>query len=117
MGLQDGAGQWLSYVAGWREPGGTCIDWQLNHDAYPDASLSTVMRGLLLEHEAMRGSQAIVFVGLTSEFWSRVCEPAVCGDLLGTRTGAVGAVTRRLTTWVSPQGQVAAMHARAVSQP
>ena len=115
MGLQDRNGGWLSYVAGWREPGGTCIDWQLNHDGYPDTSLSTVMRGLLLEHEAARGCPAIVFVGLTSEFWGRVCEPAVCGDLLATRTGVVGAAARWLTSWVSPQGQVATLHAKATT--
>lgn len=113
MGLQDRTGAWVSYVAGWREPGGTCIDWQLNHDGYPNASLSTVMRAFLLEHEAARGSPALVFVGLTSEFWSRVCEPATCGDLVATRRGLAGSLARWLTRRLSPNGQIAGLHARA----
>lgn len=116
MGMLDGQGNWLSYLVGWREPDGTHVDWQLNHDGHKAASLGTVMRSYLVEHEAQRGSPAIVFVGLTSDFWSRVCEPAVCGDLLASRTGVVGEAARWLTTRLRPQGQVAALHARAAAQ-
>ena len=117
MGLQDGEGRWLSYVAGWRGQDGTHVDWQLNHNTFSSASISTVMRGYLLDHELERGSPAIVFVGLTSDFWSRVCDAEIRGDLVATRPGLVGSAARWLTNRLRPQGRVAHSHARAVSSP
>ena len=115
MGLQDREGAWLSYVAGWRGAGGTYIDWQLNRDQLESASISTVMRSYLLDHEIARQSPAIIFVGGTTPFWSRVCEPGVCGDLLATRAGWAGQLARRLACRISPAGQIARLHARAAS--
>ncbi len=90
MGLQDEHGEWLSYITGWRGAEGTYIDWQLNRDSHEGASISTVMRGYLLEHEAERQSPAIIFVGGTSPFWSRVCEPSICGGFAGDPQGSHG---------------------------
>lgn len=115
MGLQDAQGDWLSYVTGWRDTDGTSIEWQLNRDHHENASISTVMRSYLLEHEAERGSPAIIFVGETAPFWSRVCEPSICGDLLATREGVIGNIAQKLMCRVSPMGQVAKLHARATS--
>ena len=117
MGLRNADGTWLSYVAGWRGVDGTHIDWQLNHDTFASASLSTVMRGYLLEHEAGCGSPKVAFVGLTSDFWSRVCEAETRGDLVATRSGLVGAAARWLTNRMRPAGRVANLHARAMVAP
>ena len=112
MGLHDPAGKWVSYLTGWRTSGGTYVDWQLNSESHESASVSTVMRAYLLEHEAARGSPSIVFVGLTAPFWGRACETAVCADLIATGNGPVGWLVRALATWISPSGQVAALLGR-----
>jgi len=115
MGLQAANGDWLSYVTGWRGADGTYVEWQRNCDQYQNASISTVMRSYLLEHELGRKSPAIIFVGETAAFWSRVCEPSVCGDLFATRKGIVGHLARELICRFSPTGQVARLHAQAAS--
>lgn len=115
MGLQDAQGDWLSYITGWRGAEGTYIEWQLNRENCEGASISTVMRSYMLEHELERASPAIIFVGGTSPFWSRVCEPSVCGDLLATRNGVMGRLARKLAVRIKPSGQVAKLHARATS--
>ena len=113
VGLHDASGKWVSYLTGWRTPGGTYVDWQLNSEAHESASVSTVMRAYLLEHEAARGSPSIVFVGLTAPFWARACETAVCADLIATGNGPIGWLVRALATWISPGGQVAALLSRS----
>ncbi len=115
MGLQNAGGDWLSYITGWRGTDGTYIEWQLNCDHHANASISTVMRSYMLEHELKRQSPAIIFVGETAPFWSRICEPSVCGDLLATRKGIIGNFAKQMTCRVSPMGQVAKLHARATS--
>lgn len=115
MGLQAANGDWLSYVTGWRGADGTYVEWQRNSDQHQNASISTVMRSYLLEHELGRNSPAIIFVGETAAFWSRVCEPSVCGDLLATRKGILGHLARELICRLSPMGQVAKLHAQAAS--
>lgn len=115
MGLQNAHGEWLSYITGWRGADGTHIEWQLNYDHHENASISTVMRSYLLEHELIRQSPAIIFVGETAPFWSRICEPSVCGDLLATREGVIGNLAQMLACRISPMGQVAKLHARATS--
>ncbi len=115
VGLRHRDGGWLSYVAGWRSDEGIHVDWQLNRACHKQASLSTVMRAYLLQHEAARGTPAIVFVGLTSDFWSRACEADICGDLLATRSGRTGDLVRWLTRSFSSKGQVARLHARALT--
>ena len=115
MGLQGADGKWLSYITGWRGADATYIEWQLNLDHHENASISTVMRSYLLEHELLRQSPAIIFVGETAPFWSRICEPNVCGDLLATREGVIGDLAKMLTCRISPMGQVAKLHARAAS--
>ena len=117
MGLQGKDGEWLSYITGWRDSAGTHIDWQRSRDDYKGASLSTVMRAYLLEHEVERQSAAIHFVGGTSPFWSRVCEPSVYGDLFATRKGMFGDLAKRVICLASPSGQVAKMHAEAATWP
>jgi hypothetical protein len=115
MGLQDRSGTWLSYITGWRDADGTHIDWQRSRDDYKGASLSTVMRAYMLEHEIGIQSPAIIFVGGTSRFWSRVCEPSVYGDLFAIRKGFFGDLAKKLTCLLSPSGQLAKLHAEAAS--
>ena len=110
MGLQKANGDWVSYVAGWRIAGLTFVEWQLNDSQYDKLSISTVMRGFLLEHEAESNIDEINFVGGTSEIWSRVCEPSLCGELLATRKGLVGALTQRVTMLLRPHGELAQLY-------
>ena len=112
VGARDAHGAWLSYVAGWRLNGETQIVWQLNNALLPQASMSTVMRAHLLEHEISRGSSAIVFMGGVSPLWSRACEPTICGDLIAIRPGAFGAAARRLVKMVRPEGQISRLHSQ-----
>ena len=109
MGLHDPTGAWVSYVTGWRADGVTYVDWQLNCVENEAASVSTVMRAHLLEHEAERGSLSLVFVGMTAPFWAKACEPHVCADLVAVGRGPVGSLVLRLTKWLSPHGQVSTL--------
>ena len=110
VGVQDSRGKWLSYIAGWRKADETHVMWQLNEAKLDRFSMSTTMRSYLLEHEAERGSSALVFVGGTSTFWANACEPTTCGDLLVLSGGPMGTVARRLSGLVSPSGQISKLH-------
>ena len=107
MGVRDGAGQWLSYLSGWRQPEGTFVEWQLNHKAFEARSLSTVMRTCLIEHEAACGVPQIVFVGGTSQALGRYGAPERCFDILATQEGVRGFLARHLVTRLRPQSRIA----------
>ena len=64
-GVHDGLGRWLSMVGLRRQNGFAEIDWQMNRDALPTYSLSTVMRSYLIEHEVAQGSTRLYFEGGT----------------------------------------------------
>ncbi len=110
MGLVDGNGQWLGYLAGWRQEDTAYVEWQLNHGDHEAASLSTVMRSFFVEHEAARGAQSVLFVGGTSGTWERACEPETCFDLLATRNGLMGGMLSTLLARIRPNGQVGSLH-------
>lgn len=103
MGLQSGRGNWLSLIAGWREPSATYIDWQLNDER---VSTSTVMRSFLLEHETARHSPALVFVGGTSAIWQRACDPAIASDLVVTGNRPVARLLRGVYQRLKPDTDV-----------
>lgn len=107
MGVRDGSGRWLSYIAGWRHTDATFVEWQLNHHELASASLSTVMRTYFLEHEALAGVAEIVFVGGTSAALARYCKPDCCFDIVAMRPGLRGLVVRQLVTRLRPQSQLA----------
>lgn len=107
MGLIDRNGTWLSYLAGWRQADATYVEWQLNCADYPALSLTTVMRGYFLAHEAARGVPAVVFVGGTSAAWGRACRRELCDDLLAVRTGPMSTLLHAATAWVRPNGRIA----------
>ena len=113
MGVRGPDGRWLSYLGGWRQPGPrtptTFVELQLNDHRMQAASLSTVMRTYLIEHEAAQGVGHIVFVGGSSPALGRYCAADECLDLLVTRRGVRGRVARALATTFSPNGQVATM--------
>ena len=64
-GLRCCDGQWLSVIAGHRQPGTLVIDWQINRAGLPRYSLCTVMRSFLMEHEIAQGTQRLYFEGGT----------------------------------------------------
>ncbi len=117
MGVRDAAGRWLSYLSGWRQSEGTFVEWQLNRHDMRAASLSTVMRTYLLEHEAAGGVTQVVFVGGTSAALGRYCAPERCFDLLATPAGVRGRLTKRFMTRLHPRGQVALLMQGAASDP
>ncbi len=55
MGLKDGRGQWLGFLAGWRSSQGSFIEWQLNTAELPTSSISIALRNYWLEHEIAIG--------------------------------------------------------------
>jgi len=94
-------------VSGKRQAEGTFLEWQLNCNTYEAASLSAVMRSYFLEHEAANGVTQFVFVGGSSAVPGRYCDPDSCLDLVATRQGIQGLVTRNLVGWLRPGGRVA----------
>ncbi len=114
MGVHDASGQWLSYLSGWREGGRSFVEQQLNDPSMLAASLSTVMRTCLMEHEAATGADEIVFVGGSSDALGRYCAPDQCLDLLATQAGLRGTVATGLVTTLRPRGEVATMVREAV---
>jgi hypothetical protein len=57
VGLRTKQGEWLSIVGGWRQDGVMMLDFQVNTEAYPKESVSSVMRSYLLETEIARGTR------------------------------------------------------------
>lgn len=117
MGVRTPAGQWVSYLSGWRQKEGTFVEWQLNRHELMAASLSTVMRTYFLEHEAARGVKRVVFVGGTSDALGRYCAPDGCLDLIATRTGIRGWLGQKLMLRMRPQGHVAMLIRSAALAP
>jgi hypothetical protein len=115
MGLQDSAGNWLSFMAGWRNGGTLYVDWQLNSTDHNAVSISTVMRINCIQHEISQGTREIIFVGGTTREWSRACVPQICGDLLVVRKGIIGYLSRVLSKRLHPTGEIAGLHRRAVN--
>ena len=113
VGLQDADGNWLSFLAGWRRPDATYVEWQLNVDTLQSSSLSMATRNYWLEHEISLGTPKAVFVGETSPSWSGSCEPDICGDLLMTHTGLIGRTVQNITNHFSPDGRVVALSKQA----
>ncbi len=64
-GVRDDQGRWLSLVGMRRQNQFAEIDWQMNRNALPTYSLSTVMRSYLIEHEIAEGSTRLYFEGGT----------------------------------------------------
>ena len=87
MGIQSETGEWLSYVAGWRQHGQTSVFSQMNHGGHKGDSLSVAMRGLLLEHEVERKQEYLAFVSYTNKFFERMCQEDVRYDLLIAHKG------------------------------
>ena len=109
MGLRTPDGRWLSFLAGWRRADATYVEFQLNDHRHPAASLSTVMRTYLIEHETARGAERIVFVGGSTDALGRYCAPISCLDLLAVRKGLRGQAARMLAQTFSPGGHTATM--------
>lgn len=97
-GLRDGAGRWLSLLAGYRHGETTVLEWQMNRDGLPRHSLSTVLRSFVIESEIARGTRVLRFKGGTPHTISHWLEPAITTDLIVLRHGTRGETLR----WLSP---------------
>ena len=116
MGVRDGSGRWLSYIAGWRNAEATFVEWQLNHHEFEAASLSTVMRTYFLEHEALAGVPQVVFVGGSSAALGRYCAPDRCFDIVAVRQGFSGLLVKKLVTRLHPHSRLASQMRGGVPQ-
>lgn len=103
MGLQNGAGEWLSFISGWRSGGQTYIDLQMNNSRFAKDSISAVMRSYMLEQEIARGQTDVVFVGGTSILFQRYCEEdESCFDLLYRRKAILNRVAEGAARLLAP---------------
>jgi hypothetical protein len=67
-GVRSPSGEWLSVLAGWYEQDRAVMMLQLNDDkAHAKASLSSVLRGYLIEHLIRDGVKNLVFWGGVGE--------------------------------------------------
>jgi len=94
MGIRTEQGEWLSLAGGWRQGGLTVLHWQMNAAGYEKASLCTVMRSLLIEHEVARRTQRIVFYGGTTHPMRLAFEQEPVHDLVVRRRSVRGALLR-----------------------
>ena len=101
-GLRCCDGQWLSVIAGRRQPGALVLDWQINLAGLPRYSLCTVMRSFLMEHEIARGTGKLFFEGGTphSMRHSFACTPVT--DILVQRRSAKAWLLRLISQWNFP---------------
>jgi hypothetical protein len=107
MGLQGVAGEWLSFLSGWRAEGKTYIDLQMNNSRYAKDSISAVMRCYMLEQEIALGQTDVVFIGGTSILFQRYCEEdESCFDLLFRRKGILNSVAERAARLLAPKALV-----------
>lgn len=67
MGIRAGDGRWLSVTGGRRYADASEIDWQMNRADLPKASLCTVMRSYLIEHEIGLGMKRLFIEGGTPQ--------------------------------------------------
>jgi hypothetical protein len=72
-GLRSDTGEWAGYIAGWRSAGKTHIFFQMNHDGFRRASVSTAIRALLMRHEIELGATEMIFVYYTTAVFERGC--------------------------------------------
>jgi hypothetical protein len=96
MGLRDAEGRWLSCIAGSTTANATNVIWQENCAGYPQDSLCTIMRALLLRHEIERGAHLIRFIGGTNALQEHLCKPSESRRLWLGRPGMRLGLLRRL---------------------
>lgn len=82
MGIRSEEGQWLAYLSGWRSERRTYVLYQMNHTGYRKLSLSTAMRGFLIQHENALESKDISFVSYGNKFFEHGCSIDLRFDLL-----------------------------------
>ena len=107
MGLLDSSGNWLSYIAGWRESDSSFVEWQLNREGLEKLSISMTMRHYYLEHEVGLGMRRVIFVGGTTPTWGRACEHAMCGELTVAAGGVVGLILKVKRRLFNPEAELA----------
>ncbi len=102
-GVRGGDGGWLSLVCGRRFHDMVEIDWQMNRADLPAASLGTVMRAYLIEHEIGLGMRQLYIEGGTPHAMrhSFVVEPV--RDLLVLRRSGLVPLLRRVAARFLPK--------------
>ncbi|MDE1154523.1 MAG: GNAT family N-acetyltransferase [Acidobacteriaceae bacterium] len=98
VGLRSPEGQWLSLVGGWRQDDTSVVYFQVNSSGYEKASLGTVMRSYLLEHEASLGTRDLVFYGGTNHSMGHSFIDRPVQDILFRRRS----LRSRFMEWVAP---------------
>lgn len=105
MGLRTRGGEWLSFVAGWRQGTTTVLHWQMNTAGHEHDSISTVMRSFFLEYEAARGTRRLLMYGGTPHSIRHSFERESIADVLICRPSLRAKLLRLLArTVASPHG-------------
>jgi hypothetical protein len=102
-GLRSESGQWLSLIAGHRQPAALVVDWQINLAGLPRYSLSTVMRSFLMEYEIARGTRKLFFEGGTPHSMRHSFASTPVADVLVERRSAKAWMLRHFSGWIFPR--------------
>lgn len=102
-GLRCAGGQWLSLVAGHRQPAALVLDWQINLAGLPRYSLSTVMRSFLMEYEIAQGTRKLFFEGGTPHPMRHSFACMSVADILVEHRSAQASMLRHLSPWILPR--------------
>jgi hypothetical protein len=105
VGIRSLGGEWLSAIGGWRRGSTTVVHWQVNKAGYQKDSLVTVMRACLLDGEAARGTQRLMYYGGTSHSMQNSFDEEVVWDFFVRRRSRRAAVLHMLSRFVeTPDG-------------
>ena len=95
-GVRASNGDWISMVGGRRYHGTFAVDWQMNRSDFARISPATLMRGYLMEHEAMRGTASLLFQGGTPHSMQSAFRRERVADLVGSATTLTARVLRQV---------------------
>jgi len=101
-GVRDRSGRWLSLVGTRRHSGFVEIDWQMNRDGLPAASLATVMRSYLIAHEISLGSTRLYIEGGTPQPIGYSFHRQRVGELTVTRNSRYVQLLKRFAPHLFP---------------
>ena len=102
QGVRDGEGRLLSIASGRRTGDQTVLEWQCNRADLPSASISTVMRAYLIEHEVSLGMTRLYFEGGTPSSLQQSFVEEGAADLTLYKQSAYVWLVRRLAGKLFP---------------
>lgn len=91
-GMRDRDGRWLGLIGGRHYCGNMEMQWQINRADMTSQSLGTAMRGFLIEHEVMLGTQRMYIEGGTTHSMSHAFVSQKATDLIVMRQSALSRV-------------------------